>query len=125
MAKRRVFRTRATCPGINADLAPVCNQHKMIGQHVALEKSLRSEVNIVLDGVAVGHLDAAVQNQVASAIDRGQTFTAVIEKAFPIYTGRFKQSGAYIDIKIEYLLEKGQPAIEAPTCWRCIDSPDS
>lgn len=82
MAKRRVFRTRATCPGVTADLGPACNQSQMIGKHVALEKAPSSEVNIVLNGVVVGHLDAAVESQVASAIDRGQAFTAVIKKPF-------------------------------------------
>src|ERR1035438_4185557 len=95
---------------------------------VSLEKGSGSEVNLLLDGVGVGCLDTTVGPKVASAIDRGQVFTAVIEKAFPNYVdtgralgdGQFKLNGADLDIKVEYLLEKGQPAIETERCWRCV-----
>jgi hypothetical protein len=94
----------------------------MIGRTVTLEKSPSAEVNVTLDGAVVGQLDAALGNQVTLAIDRGQSFTAIIEKAYPIYNDKFKQTGAQIDIKVEYLLEKGQPAIETAKCWRCVES---
>jgi len=48
-----------------------------------------------------------------------------LKKPFRCYNDNFKQTGAYIDIKVEYLLEKGQPAIETIKCWRCVDSPAS
>ena len=50
-------------------------------------------------------------------------FTAVIERAVPSYTENFKQNGASIDIKVDYELEKGQPAIETEKNWRCIAAP--
>lgn len=128
MAKRRVFRTRVKCPGITTDLGPTAKQRAMIGRVVTLEKGSHSEVNLLLDGVSVGCLDTAVGHKVASAIDRGQVFTAVIEKAFPNYVdtgracgdGKFKPNGADLDIRVEYFLEKGQPAIETEKCWRCV-----
>jgi len=125
MARRRVFRTRVSCPGIEADLGPIAQQTAMIGRMVTLEKVSASEVSLLLGGVVVGRLDAAVGREVASAIDRGQSFTAVIEKAFPIYDDQFKPSGAHLDIKVEYRLEKGQPAIETEKGWRCIESTDT
>jgi hypothetical protein len=101
----------------------------MIGRIVALEKGPAAEVSLLLDGVAVGCLDAPVADKLASAIDRGQVFKAVVENAFPNYEdtgrrsgcGKFKLVGAYLDIKVEYLLEKGHPAIETGKCWRCVD----
>jgi hypothetical protein len=89
---------------------------------VTLEKSSDSEVNITLDSAVVGQLDAAVGKQVALAIERGQSFTAVIISAYPIYNDRFNVAGAQIDLKVGYVLEKGQPAIEAPTAWRAFES---
>jgi hypothetical protein len=62
---------------------------------------------------------------VALALERGQSFKAIIEKIFPMYNDRFKEIGAYMDLKVEYLLEKGQPAIETKRYWRCVDSPDA
>ena len=120
MARRRVFKTRAKCPGITTDLGPTCNRQQMIGRHLTLEKAPDSQVSIVLDGAIVGQLDSAVGNQVALALDRGQLFKAIIINAYPIYNDNFKQTSAHIDIKVEYLLEKNQPAIEAPTSWRAI-----
>jgi hypothetical protein len=92
----------------------------MLGRKVTLQKSLNSEVAVCLDGTAVGHLDALVGNQVALAIDRGQSFKAVIINAYPIYDDKFKQISSHLDIKVEYLLEKNQPAIDAPKCWRSV-----
>jgi hypothetical protein len=94
----------------------------MIGQTVTLERSLGPEVNILLDGAVVGQLDVETGNQVAVALERGQSFTATIENAFPSYNENFKQTGAYVDIKVEYLLDKGQPAIETKKCWRLVES---
>jgi hypothetical protein len=80
----------------------------------------------------VGCFGASVGDKVAEALDRGQSFNAVIEHAFPNYVdtgkslgnGKFKIVGAYLDLKVEYLLEKGQPAIDTEKCWRCIDAPE-
>jgi hypothetical protein len=122
MAIRRVFRTRVQCPGIKTDLGPTVNQRAMIGRVVTLEKGPSSEVNLLLDGAIVGCLDTTIGTKVASAIERGQLFTAAIEKAFSIYNDKFKPTGAQLDIKVEYRLEKGQPAIETEKCWRCVES---
>jgi len=122
IAKRRVFKTRAECPGISTDCGIVSNKCALIGRTVTLEKSSDSEVNITLDSAVVGQLDAAVGKQVALAIERGQSFTAVIISAYPIYNDRFNVAGAQIDLKVGYVLEKGQPAIEAPTAWRAFES---
>jgi hypothetical protein len=123
MARRRVFRTRVQCPGISADLGPTANQHAMVGREVTLEKGVGPEVNLILDGAVVGRLDAPIGNKVAKALDRGQVFTAAIEQALPSYNENFKQNGARLDIKVDYLLEKGQPAIETEKYWRCVESP--
>jgi hypothetical protein len=122
MSRRRVFRTRVQCPGVSADLLPTANQHAMVGRIVTLEKGAGPEVNLILDGAVVGRLDAQIGNQVATALDRGQVFKAVIEKAFPSYNEKFKQNGALLDIKVDYLLEKGQPAIETEKDWRSVES---
>jgi len=95
----------------------------MVGRVVTLEKGAGPEVNLILDGAVVGRLDASIGNKVATALDRGQVFTATIEKAFPSYNENFKQNGARLDIKVDYLLEKGQPAIETEKYWRCVESP--
>ncbi|HLJ18048.1 MAG TPA: HIRAN domain-containing protein [Bryobacteraceae bacterium] len=97
----------------------------MIGRIVALEKASASEVNLLLGGAIIGCLNASVGRKVASVIDRGQSFTAVIEKAFPIYDDKFKPSGAHLDIRVEYLLEKCQPAIETENGWRCVASTEA
>jgi hypothetical protein len=96
----------------------------MIGRAVTLAKSSGSEVNLVLDGVIVGQLDTALGSQVASAIERGQSFTAAVENAYPTYDDKWQQTGAQIDIKVEYLLEKDQPAIETRKTWWAIKSSD-
>lgn len=96
----------------------------MLGRAVTFAKASGSEVKLLLDGAVVGCLDAAVGEKVASAIDRGQSFTAVVQQAFPSYDEKFKPTGAYIDIKVEYLLEKGQPAIETENCRRAVSGPE-
>ena len=120
MARRRVFRTRVTCPGIGIDLGPTANQRALIGRVVELEPKSSSDVRLLLDGAAVGDLDEPIATKVASALDCGQVFTATVEKAFPAYNEKFEPSGARLDIKVEYLLEKGQPAIETESLWRCV-----
>jgi HIRAN domain-containing protein len=123
MARRRVFKTRADCPGINASSVLTSNKLAIVGRTVTLEKSASNSGTAVrLDGAVVGHLDARVGDQVAMAIDRGQSFTAVIINAYPIYNDNFKPTSAHLDLKVEYLLEKNQPAIEAPTVWRAVES---
>lgn len=122
MARRRVFKTRVECPGFSTDVGITSNKFAMVGRTVTLGRlTADSGVTVCLDGVVVGQLDAKVGNQVASAIDR-QAFTATVENAYPIYNDQCKATGAQIDIKVEYLLEKGQPAIEAPTSWRTVAS---
>lgn len=104
----------------------------MLGRVVTLEKVSNSKVTLLLDGSVIGSLNTTVGHEVASAIDRGQSFVAVIENAFPNYVdtgrpcgmGQFKQNGANLDIKVEYLLERGWPAIETEKCWRCVDAPE-
>jgi len=125
MAKRRVFKTRAKCPDINTDLGTTSSQRHLVGQTVTLERSSGPEVNILMDGAIVGQLDPEIGKQVAVALERRQSFTATIENAFPNYDKGYKQTGAYIDIKVEYLLEKGQPAIETKKGWRLLESPES
>lgn len=61
-----------------------------------------------------GHLDNNVGPQVASAIDRGVSFTVAIKTAHQNYDDRFKPTTGSIRLKIEYQLEKNQPAIEVP-----------
>ena len=131
MARRRVFRTRAKCPGISTNIGKHALstaigitqlRSQMRGRNVGLEKS-SSEVNITLDGTVVGQLDPVIGVQVALAIERGQPFSAVIEDASTMYDHKLTPTGAHLDIKVEYVLDKGQPAIEAPTCWRGVESP--
>jgi hypothetical protein len=84
-----------------------------VGRVVTLEKpSSSSEVIVALEGTAVGHLDAVVGPQVASAIERGQLFTAVVKNAYQHEPSA--NATTWIDLKVEYLLEQGQPAIEIP-----------
>jgi hypothetical protein len=120
MARRRVFRTRVKCPGVSDDPGPTAKQRAVIGRIVKLERKSSSGVSLLLDGAAVGDLDEPIATKVASALDSGQVFTATIENAFPMYNENFKPSGARLDIKIEYLLEKGQQAIETERLWRCV-----
>jgi hypothetical protein len=123
MARRRVFRTRAKCLGISTDLGPIANKPSIVGQTVTLERSTSNpEISVCLDGTVVGQLDSVIGNQVALAIDRGQSFIAVIENAFPVFNDKFKRTGAQLDIKVEYSLDKGQPAIDAPKSWRAVES---
>lgn len=120
MARRRVFRTRVTCPGVRDDLGPTANQRALIGRVVQLQRKSSSGVRLLLDGAAVGDLDEPIATKVASALDYGQVFTATVENARPTYNDKFKPNGAQLDIKVEYLLEKGQAAIETERLWRCV-----
>jgi hypothetical protein len=127
VARRRVFRTRAECPGVETDLGPSSNKLELIGQTVTFARSISDfEVAVCLGGALVGHLDPEIGKQVAMAIDRGQSFVAVIINAYPIYDDSFNQISAHIDIKVEYLLDRGQPAVEAPAHWRAVEcSPEA
>lgn len=111
MARRRVFRARLK----GADtLEPPYHDGRLNGCEVTLEKLSDSEVKVNLGGSIVARFAGMLGAQIASALDRGQAFTATIEKAFPIYDDKFKATGASLDVKVEYLLDKGQPAIEPP-----------
>jgi hypothetical protein len=81
---------------------------------------LSSSVSVLLDGAAVGDLNEPIATKVATALDCGQVFTATVEKARTTYNEKFKASGAQLDIKVEYLLEKGQLPIETESFWRCV-----
>lgn len=129
LARPRVFRTRVTCPGITADLSRIVSQTAMVGQVVTLALGDHDSVALSVDGVTVGELDADIASKVAAALARGQTFTAVVERATPIYKERstplgqrLEQMGASLDLKVEYVLEAGNPAIETKTAWRCVPS---
>lgn len=121
MARRRIFRTRLKCAD---ELEPPYHDRRLVGCEVSLERSSDSDVNVKLGGAIVARLDGVLGLQVASAIDRVQAFTAMIENTFPIYNEvTFTPTGMYVDIKVEYLLVRGQPAIDAPRAWRCVDPP--
>lgn len=108
MARRRVFKTKVECPGI----VPV-RRAAIIGEAVTLRKSpTGSGVHIVLGNAIVGCLDTVVGPQVSSALDRGQLFTAVVEKAYQLDPSA--NAATWIDLKVEYELDRGQPAIEIP-----------
>jgi hypothetical protein len=116
VARRRVFETKVECPGISVaqrlQRNELTGRWKLIGRAVTLEKSSSTGVNITLDGTVVGHLDAVVGHQVSLAIDRGQSFTAVIKNAYQIEPSA--NAPTWIDLKVEYLLDKDQPAIVVP-----------
>ena len=115
MARRRVFQTKLDCPGIHTDLSLTANRIAMVGKAVTFKKlPSAADVTVCLDGAAVGRLDDVVGPQIASAIDRGQVFSAVINNAYQNYDKKFKPTTALIYLKVEYMLEKGQPAIEIP-----------
>ena len=115
MARRRVFQTKLDCPGIHTDLSLTANRIAMVGKAVTFKKlPSAADVTVCLDGAAVGRLDDVVGPQVASAINRGQVFSAVINNAYQNYDKKFKPTTALIYLKVEYMLEKGQPAIEIP-----------
>jgi hypothetical protein len=107
MARRRVFNTKVECPGIDFKT----KRRLATGQTVTLQKSASgSEVQIALDErTVVGRLDPAIGVQVASAIDCGQSFTASIENAYQLSSGT-----TWIHLKVSYLLDHNQPAIEIP-----------
>jgi hypothetical protein len=114
MARRRVFQTKVECPGIT-NLGLTSNKSAIVGRTVTFQKlALKSEVAVYLDGAAIGHLDNVVGPQVASAIERGQLFTAVINNAYQNYDKTFKPTTALIYLKVEYVLEKDHSPIEVP-----------
>jgi hypothetical protein len=115
MARRRVFQTKVECLLTSADLGLTSNKNAIVGRTVTLEKSAsNSEVAVCLDGAVVGHLDNVLGPQVASAIDRGQSFTVVIRNTCQNYNDKFQPATALIYLKVEYRLGKGQPAIKVP-----------
>ena len=107
MARRRVFKTKVECSTLNsrAERLPA------IGQSVTLQKSESGPGIEVVWGecAVVGCLDPAIGVQVASAIDGGLSFTAMIENAYQLSNGTM-----WIHLYVEYLLEKGRPAIQVP-----------
>lgn len=106
MARRRVFKTEAECRHL--DLST--RRRLASGQTVGLRKSPSGcGIDAVLDDVAVGSLPDAVAAQVASAIDRGQSFSATITECWESENGV-----KCLRLKVEYLLEKGEPAILVP-----------
>lgn len=119
MARRRVFRTRLQ--GTDA-LKPPYHGPDLIGRNVTLDKLSDSVVGITLDGTVVAQLDGVLGSQVVSAIDRGQSFTAMIENIRPIYSDNFREIGVLLDVRLEYLLEKGNTAIEVPKPWLSVES---
>jgi DNA polymerase III epsilon subunit-like protein len=103
-----VFKTVVECPGIDA-----IQQRRVIGQTVTLRKSMAVPgADVILGDAIIGQLDAAVGAQVASGIDRGLAFKAVIQRAYNYEP--FANATTWADLKVEYLLEKGQPSIEMP-----------
>ena len=107
MARRRVFKMKVECSALNSRTKP----RPAIGQMVTLQKSASGPgIEVVWgEGTVVGSVDPAIGAQVASAIDRGQSFTATIENAYQLSGG-----ATWIHLKVEYLLEQGQRAIEVP-----------
>ncbi len=84
--------------------------------HVSFEKSPPSDVLVKLGTTILAKLDPELASQVALAIDRGVRFTGAIEKTFPIYDeASWKPAGLHVDIKWEYQLQKGEPAIKSAT----------
>ena len=125
MARRRVFKTRADCPGINASFVLTSNKLAFIdldgrsrlkSQRRIPEPLYASMYELLLWGI----LTLGLGIRWPLAIDRGQSFTAIIINAYPIYNDNFEPTSAHLDLKVEYLLEKNQPAIEAPTVWRAV-----
>jgi hypothetical protein len=114
MARRRVFHVKVECTGIKTDLAVTANKFALFGRPVILEKTESGSIALRFDGAIVGHLDDVLGTQVIAALDRGQAFTAKIENAYQNYDARLKPTSQRLDLKVEYLLEKDQPAIEIP-----------
>jgi hypothetical protein len=123
MARRRVFKVRTHCSGLT--LRYPTDRSLFIGRSVILEKMPDSTTGVSLDGSVVGHLPESVSAQVASALDRGQTFTAKIINAYQDYDANLKATTVSLDLKVEYPLEEGQPAIDAPTRPFVVDGPTS
>jgi hypothetical protein len=118
MARRRVFKAKVECPGVSTVniLAP----GTVIGQVVTFDRTaLGSDVSVLLKGNIIGHLDTVIGPQMAAAITRGQLFTAVILRAYFQQLDPDKGFGAdnlttWVDLKVEYLLEKDHMAVELP-----------
>src|ERR1035437_9632965 len=75
MARRRVFQTDTECRPLDLPT----KRRLVPGQPLALRKYASGcGVDVMLEDVSVGYLPDAVGVQVASAIDRGQSFRATI-----------------------------------------------
>lgn len=106
MARRRVFKTQVACPAVDPGM-----RGAFVGQTVALQNSPEGQVLVVVEGKVIGHLDTVVGTQVASAIKRGQSFTGIVQRAYQ--TEPSAHAVTWIEVKVEYLLDRGQLAIEA------------
>jgi hypothetical protein len=115
MPRRRVFQTTVECSGLG-DCGITSVKHSFLGRNVTFETASQpeSEVAVKLDDAIVGLLDKIVGAQVASAIDRGVSFTVKITNLYQNYDDRFKPTNVTLRLKAEYFLETGQPAIEVP-----------
>lgn len=120
MARRRVFKVRFRCPQAVAETFPVSAAFYLIGKTATLEQTAESDIAITLAGLALGKLDVSVSTQVVAAMARGQVFSAIVINGFPAYTQDLKPDGADIDIKVEYMLDAGNPAIEIDSAWRAV-----
>lgn len=111
MARRRVFRTRVE--------GPICpNRRDIVGQKLSFQKATESNVNLTAEGVFLGNVKPDIGPQITIALDRGQVFTITVENTSSMYNHDLKEIGTCIDIKVEYLLQKGDPTIKAPTASR-------
>lgn len=114
MARRRVFHVKIECTGIKSDLAVTANKFAVLGRPVVFEKTDTGSIALRFDGAIVGHLDDVLGTQVIAALDRGQAFAVKIENAYQTYDQRLKPTTQRLDLRVEYFLERDQPAIIAP-----------
>ena len=114
MARRRVFHVKIECSGIKSDLAVTANKFAVLGRPVVFEKTDTGSIALRFDGAIVGHLDDVLGTQVIAALDRGQAFAVKIENAYQTYDQRLKPTTQRLDLRVEYFLERDQPAIIAP-----------
>lgn len=121
MARRRVFRIKAEC-SLSMNISATAAKARLLKRAVHLKRLSDSEVVINFEGANVGRLDAVIAKQVAAAIERGQTFNAVIENAYQSYDENLKPTTARLDLRVKYLLKKGDPAVEVPKP-RIIEQP--
>src|ERR1700690_148831 len=125
MARRRVFHARFKCPLEVAKTFPVSATFFLIGKSVALEDAKDAGVSVVHDGLVLGYLDASLSSQVAAAIASEKVFSATVTNGFPAFMADgIHHDGAYIDIKTEYMLDSGQPAIDQESSWRAVSGPN-